>query len=177
MKQIVAIFGLIAGAVMAVLMFGLMPFIDNIGYYLAMAIGYTTMVLSFLMVFFGIRSYRENVNGGVISFGRAFAVGILITLIGTVIYVLAWEIMYFGVPGLKEKFVTMCVAHLKNSNATADEIAKQMEMLKMLDNPLINAAMVFFEPFPVGLVITLISAVALRKKKQTSTSESQPLAA
>ena len=177
MKQIVVIFGLIAGAVMAVLMFGLMPFIDNIGYYLAMAIGYTTMVLSFLMIFFGIRSYREKVNGGTISFGRAFAIGILITLIGTVIYVLAWEIMYFGIPGLKEKFVAMCIGHLKNSHATAEEIAKQMEMLKMLDNPFINAAMVFFEPFPVGLVLTLISALALRKKTQTPTTESQPMAA
>ena len=177
MKKIVLTFGLIAGAVMAVLMFGTMPFIDRIGYNQAMVIGYTTMILSFLMVFFGIRSYRENVNGGIISFGRAFVVGILITLIGTAVYVLTWETMYFGVPGLKEKFVTMCVAHLRNSNVAADEIARQIEMLKMLDNPLINAAMTFIEPFPVGLVITLISAVALRKKPQASATENQPLAA
>ena len=52
-----------------------------------MVIGYTTMVLSFMLVFFGIRSYRENVGEGTIAFGRAFAVGILITLISSVLYV------------------------------------------------------------------------------------------
>jgi hypothetical protein len=176
MKRIVLIFGLIAGAVLTVVMFGTMPFLNSIGYNLAMTIGYTTMVLSFLTVFFGVRSYRENINGGVISFGRAFAVGILITLIGSAVYVLTWEIMYFGIPGLKEKFIAMCVTHLRNSNAPADEIARQMEMLKMLDNPFINAAMVFLEPFPVGLVITLISAVALRKKPPMRATENQPLA-
>jgi len=34
----------------------------------------------------------------------------------------------------------------------------------MLNNPLINAALTFTEPFPIGLIITLISAAILRKK-------------
>lgn len=46
-----------------------------------MVIGYTTIVLSFLLVFLGIRSYRENVGNGRITFGRAFGVDILITLV------------------------------------------------------------------------------------------------
>jgi hypothetical protein len=43
---------------------------------------------------------------------------------------------------------------------------------EVYDNPLFNAAMTFIEPFPIGLVITLISAAVLRRKPQTKSSQS-----
>src|SRR5947207_8328378 len=122
--------------------------------------------------FVGIRSYRENVGGGTITFGRAFAVGILITRISSILYVVAWEIMYFGVPSFGERFMTMCVAHIKNSGASPEAIQTQLNQLKYLDNPFINAAMTFTEPFPVGLIITLISALILRKKDRAQSGAS-----
>jgi hypothetical protein len=137
-----------------------------------MFVGYTTMVLSFMLVFFGIRSYRENVGEGMITFGRAFAVGILITLISSVLYVVTWEIMYFGIPSFGERFMTMCVAHIKSSGASPEAIQTQLNQLKYLDNPFINAAMTFVEPFPVGLIITLVSALILRKKSQAQSNGS-----
>jgi hypothetical protein len=165
MKKTVLIFGLISGVIMAALLFGTLPFTDSAWLQShSMFIGYTTMVLSFMLVFFGIRSYRENIGGGTITFGRAFAVGILITLISSVLYVITWEIMYFGIPSFGERFMTMCVAHVKNSGASPEAIQTQLNQLKYLDNPLINAAMTFIEPFPVGLIITLVSALILRKK-------------
>ena len=72
MKKIVLTFGLISGAMMAVLMFATLPLVDRLSFDTLTVIGYTSMVASFLMVFFGIRSYRENVGGGKISFGKAF---------------------------------------------------------------------------------------------------------
>jgi hypothetical protein len=42
----------------------------------------------------------------------------------------------------------------------------------MYDNPLLNAAMTFVEPFPIGLVITLISAAVLRRKPQSLPAQS-----
>ncbi len=165
MKKTILVFGLISGVVMAALMFGTLPFTNSAWLQShSMFIGYTTMVLSFMLVFFGIRSYRENVGGGTITFGRAFAVGILITLISSVLYVITWEIMYFGIPSFGERFMTMCVAHIKSSGASPEAIQTQLNQLKYLDNPFINAAMSFIEPFPVGLIITLISALILRKK-------------
>ncbi|MFN2578393.1 MAG: DUF4199 domain-containing protein [Pyrinomonadaceae bacterium] len=167
MKKTVLIFGLISGGIMAVMMFATLPFTDSAWLQAhSMVMGYTTMVLSFMLVFFGILSYRESVNDGTITFGRAFAVGILITLISSIFYVLTWEIMYFGVPSFGQKFMTMCVAHIKNSGASPEVIQAQLNQLKYLDNPLINAALTFTEPFPVGLVITLISALILRKKNE-----------
>jgi len=173
MKKTILTFGLISGAIMTVMMFATLPFTDSAWLQShSMFIGYTTMVLSFMLVFFGIRSFRENVGGGTISFGRAFAVGILITLISSVMYVVTWEIMYFGIPSFGERFMTMCVAHIKSSGASPEAIQTQLNQLKYLDNPLINAAMTFIEPFPVGLIITLVSAAILRKKTSAQSGAS-----
>ena len=72
--------------------------------------------------------------------------------------------MYFGIPSFGAKFMTMCAAHIKNSGASPEAIQAQLNQLKYLDNPFINAALTFTEPFPVGLIITLVSALILRKK-------------
>ena len=80
--------------------------------------------------------------------------------------------MYFGIPSFGAKFMTMCAAHIKNSGASPEAIQTQLNQLKYLDNPFINAALTFTEPFPVGLIITLISALILRKKMNTQAGES-----
>ncbi len=105
MKKPVLTFGVISGVVSSILMLATVPFLDRIGFDKALIVGYTAIVLSFLLVFFGIRSYRENVGGGQISFGRALSVGLLITLISCVFYVVTWEIVYFKLmPGFAEKY-------------------------------------------------------------------------
>src|SRR5687767_6760168 len=95
MKRVVWVFGLLAGAVLSVMMVVNIAFIDQIGFGTAEVIGYTTMVIAFLMVFFGIRSYRDNIYGGTISFGKAVAVGLLITLVASVCYVTTWEVIFY----------------------------------------------------------------------------------
>ena len=62
MKKTVLVFGLIGGVVISALMLGSIPFAKKIGFDKSQFVGYTVMVLSFLMVFFGIRSYRENIG-------------------------------------------------------------------------------------------------------------------
>jgi len=169
MKKVVLTFGIIGGLVSSVMMLGTIPFENQIGYDRALIVGYTTIVASFLLVFFGIRSYRNNVGGGRITYGRGFAVGILITLITCVFYVVTWQIMYFYfMPDFMTKEGAHAVEKLRSSGASEAAIqAKLVEMQKakaIEDNPLTNAAMTFMEPFPVGLLITLISAAVLRKK-------------
>jgi hypothetical protein len=169
MKKTVLTFGLIGGAIMAAMMFATMPFVDKIGVSKGEIIGYTTMIVAFMLVFFGIRSYRENVNGGHITFGRAFAVGILITLVACVCYVVAWEIIYFKfMPEFVDKYASYMIEQVKASGASQQVIDAKLQQMKsfkaMYDNPFINAAISFFEPFPIGLIVTLISATILRKK-------------
>ena len=169
MKKTVLTFGLISGGVVSLMMLATLPFIDKIGFDKGMVIGYTTIVLSFMLVFFGIRSYRDNVAGGNITFGRAFAVGILITLISCLCYVGTWEVIYFKLmPDFAEKYTKYAVEQVIASGASTEVIDAKVQEMKsfavMLDNPLINAAIAFIEPFPIGLIMTVISAAILRKK-------------
>lgn len=171
MKKTVLTFGLISGAVIALLMTVLVFFADRIGFDRAVIVGYTTIVVSLLLVPFGIWSYRENVGGGHITFGRAFAVGILITLISCICYVIVWEIVYYNfLPDFGEKYGAYMIEKAKASGASQQAIEATVQEMKdmnaMLDNPLINAAISFTEPFPVGLIITTISAAILRKKRK-----------
>ena len=169
MKKTVLTFGLISGAIMAAMMFATLPFMDKIGFDKGVIIGYTTMILAFMLVFFGIRSYRENVNGGHITFGRAFTVGILITVVACVFYVVAWEIVYFNfMPDFLDKYASYTIEKARAAGATPAghrrPDGRDEKLQSMYDNPFINAAFTFIEPFPVGLIVTLISAAILRKK-------------
>jgi hypothetical protein len=173
MKKTIVVFGLISGAISSVLMIGTMLFADKIGFDRGYLLGYTTIVLSFLLVYFGIRSYRDEVNSGAITFGKAFAVGISITLISCLFYVAAWEVLYFKfMPDFMDKYGAHMVEKLRASGASDAAVLAKAEQMKkykeMYDNPLINAAMTFIEPFPVGLLITLISAAVLRRKAPAS---------
>lgn len=175
MKKTVLTFGLISGAISSLLMVSTMPFADKIGH--SYVIGYTTIVLSFLLVFFGIRSYRDNVGNGQITFGKAFAVGISITLISCIFYVVTWEILYFNfMHDFMDKYGAHMIEKLKASGASAAAVEAQFQQLKKLkelyENPLFNSLMTFIEPFPIGLAITLISAAVLRKKAQSQPASS-----
>jgi len=169
MKKSVLTFGLISGALSSLMMVATVPFAHKIGFNKGLVIGYTAIVLSFLLVFFGIRSYRDNAGNGQITFKKAFAVGISITLISCVFYVVTWEVLYFNfLPDFMDKYGAHMIEKLKASGAGPAAIQAQIEQVKKYkeieDNPLLNAAMTFIEPFPIGLVITAASAGILRKK-------------
>jgi hypothetical protein len=88
-----------------------------------------------------------------------------------------WEIIYFNfMPGFMDKYGAHIVEKLKASGASSAAIQTQLQQLKkykeLYANPLINAAMTFIEPFPIGLVITLISAAILRRKPQSQLAQS-----
>ncbi len=169
MKKTVLTFGLIAGLIISVLMNASLLLAKRIGSGHSMALGYTIMVASFLLVYFGIRSYRDNNLGGQISFGRAFTCGILITLITTVFYVVSWEIIFFNfMPHFMDGYFAAQIHKIQASGLDSATIATRVAAIQhsqqMYQNPFVNAAYTFIEPLPVGLIMTLISAAVLRRK-------------
>lgn len=171
MKRIVLTFGLISGAILSAMMVATMPFVDQIGMDWGMVLGYTTMVLAFLLVFFGVRSYRETVGDGRISFGRALGVGLLIMTVCCICYVITWEIVYFNfLPDFGDKYAAYLIEKARAAGASPEELARQTEEMRkfkeMYDNPIYNAAITFLEPLPVGIPMTLISAAILRKRRK-----------
>ena len=170
MKKTVLTFGLISGLILSALMDGSLLLADKIGSgHNSMLLGYTMMVASFLLVYFGIRSYRDNTLAGRITFGRAFTCGILITLITCVCYVVTWEILYFNfIPHFMDDYFAARIHKVQASGLdaaiVAAKVAKIQHEQQDYQNPIINMAYTFMEPLPVGLIITLISAAILRRK-------------
>jgi len=170
MKKTVLTFGLISGLLSSAMMLATVPFMDRIGFDRGAVYGYTAIVLTFLLVFFGIRSYREQ-SGGTLTFGRGFTVGILITLISCVFYVLTWQVVYFKLNrGFADQYTAYAIEKARSNGANEQALAdlrQQMADFKvMYDKPLFNAAITFIEPFPVGLLITTVSALVLRRTRR-----------
>jgi hypothetical protein len=168
MTSIVVIFGLISGLISALMIVLTTPFMERMGFDVAEILGYTTLVASFLLVFFGIRRYREQA-GGTMTFTRGFTVGILITLISSCIYVATWLTVS---PRMAPDFAQQYKAHLlqkeRSAGATDAEIEATLAQMRYYENiyanPLGRVAITFLEPFPIGLLVTVISAAVLRRK-------------
>jgi hypothetical protein len=170
MTRTVLTFGLISGAILGAMLLGTAPFHETIGFEPAEIIGYTSMIGSGLLIFFGVKSYRDHVAGGRVGFGRAFAVGALITVVSSVCYVAAWQVVYYGlVPDFGEKYAAHLLDKARADGATPDAIERQRAELarfaELYRNPAVNVAITFLEPLPVGLAMALVSAGVLRKRR------------
>jgi hypothetical protein len=166
-------FGSMAGAIL-ILLFLLQQAIwfkdpEHIDFKKGEILGYISMLVSLSMIFFGIRSYRDKHLNGFITFGKAFQVGLWITLIASTIYVVGW-VIYYNTSETMQKFpelyLNFMMEELKKSGVSTTEIAaKEAEFrsnMELYKNPFFMIAITFLEIFPVGLVIDLISAFLLR---------------
>lgn len=172
MKKTILTYGFISGALIAVMMSLSMAFHRQLGFDKGLIFGYTTILLSMSLIFFGIKSYRDRVANGSVTFGRAFLIGLLIAAVSSACYVTVWLIIYYNwMPDYLQQYGDYVVDKMKAAGETTDAINKKVEEMKkfeeMYQNPLVNAAMTFTEPFPVGIVIALISALILKRKNQT----------
>ena len=168
-KRTILTWGLIAGAVSISMMLATMPFVDRIGFEHGLVIGYTALVLSALMIYPGVRSYRDNVAGGRMTFGKGLLVGLGIALVAAVCYGVIWAIVYANfMPDFCDKYTAYTIEQVKSSGGSAEKIAEATaqaaQMKRLMDNPLTNAAMAFLEPFPIGILVSLVSAGILRRK-------------
>jgi len=176
MKKIVWTYGLIAGTIVSVAMLvgiTLMTGPDGkVNMDGGAVFGYTSMIVALSLIFFGIRSYRDKHLGGKISFGKAFTIGLLITLIASVMYVATWMICYHTTD-MGNHFMQQYADHMRttmqSSGATEAQIAAEMKkneefMKNYENNPLVMFGATLMEVFPVGLVISLISSFFLKRK-------------
>ena len=180
MKKTVLIFGTIAGVILSVMMLATVPFIDEIGFDRGEVIGYTSMVLAFLLVYFGVRSYRDNVLGGTISFGRAFKVGALIAAVACVWYVATWQVVYDKfTPDFMQKYQAHIMDQARADGESEAQLAKrQADMEKYARwyrNPVLRAGMTFMEPLPVALIMALVSAGVLSRRRADAVSVGRAL--
>ena len=171
MTKIVLIFGLISGAIAGGLMWVLMTFVrsDGVNFDNAVFVGYATMIIALSMVFFGIKSYRDN-HGGRITFVKGLQVGILISLISAFCYAACWEIYYPSVgQEFMEKYTTYHLDKMRKGGASEAEIEQArtegQQFTEMYKNFFVRFAFSLMEIVPVGIVVTLVSAALLRRRE------------
>jgi hypothetical protein len=170
MKKIVLVHGLIAGAIVAAM------FVITMGIYHkngnfdgGMLVGYASMLLAFSLIFVAIIRFRDKYNNGIISFGKAFRIGLYITLIAATIYVVTWLIDYYVfIPDFADKYAAAMIDKLKASGAGLAEITKQTKEMdnfkEMYKNPVMVILFTYLEILPVGLLLSLVAAIILRRK-------------
>jgi uncharacterized membrane protein (DUF485 family) len=171
MKKDVWKYGLLSGLALAILVAVTVPFEHHTNARWTMAFSYTIMVLSFLIVFVGVKHYRDTECGGSITFGRGLAVGVLMMLISCACYVAMWEVLMATVEkNFAHEYTAGLVKRAQNSGlqgaALERKIAEARKFEAMYSNPLYSAAITLLEPLPVGMVMALVTAGVLRRKPE-----------
>lgn len=169
MKKIILIYGAITGAViifsMTLGIYAAKAGADSI--FASKALGYSIMIIGFSMIFVATKKYRDQELGGIIKFTTALKVGLGISLIASVVYVFVWEVNLFLTDyTFIEEYTASIIERSREAGATAEQLERtitDMDVLKARYNkPLFRMPMTFTEIFPVGLLISLISAALFK---------------
>ena len=128
------------------------------------------MLVALTGVFLGVKHYRDRELGGVIKFLPALGVGLAISAVASLGWVIAWEMSLaitkfdFGA-----MYSQMMVDNAKAEGASAERLSQVVKDARafadMYANPFISMGMTFIEMFPIGIVISLISAALLRNSR------------
>lgn len=164
------IYGLLAGLVLCAFITVVGLFHDKVDFVASVAFGLSVMLVAMSFVFVGVKRYRDIEGGGVIRFGRAFALGLGIALIAALIYVVAWEI-YLALTDHRfmDEYAERAIAEAQAAGKSAEWIAAMQgeydALARQYDNPLFRLPMTFVEIAPVGLLVALVSAALLRNPR------------
>jgi len=165
MKNIILKNGIIAGIIVSLFMASMTLYMKaNPETEPSMIIGFAGMIVSFAFIFIGIKQQREA-NNGTISFGKAFLNGFLIALIASIIYVIVWLFIYYNIfPNFIEHYSQMMIDKAKPEDL-ATVTAEMNQYKEWYKSPIMIILLTLMEILPLGIVISLIAALILKKSK------------
>jgi hypothetical protein len=163
-------YGVVAGLIVGVPLSALTVSMSGQSLSYGMVIGYAMMLIALSMVFVAVKRHRDADLGGVIGFWPALGLGLGISFVAGIVYVLAWEAacavahLDFGAV-----YAKTLIDEQKAKGVTGPALATfiaQMEQFKIdYANPFYRLPMTFIEIFPVGLLVSLIAAGLLRNRR------------
>lgn len=169
MLRTILINGVITGLMVAAPMFLALAFAGPGSWAGSQFLGYGIMLAALSLIFVAVKSYRDKAQGGVIKFLTAFLIGLGISALAGLIYVIGWEITlaltdYGFIRDYTEAAVEAARAK-GGSQAEIERVADEMAAFAaQYRNPLFRLPVTFIEIFPVGLIVSLISALLLRNR-------------
>jgi hypothetical protein len=173
MKRNILVFGTISGVIvsafMAVSMYimGCSAGEPGSG---GMIMGFSAMAVAFSFIFVGIKNFRDKQNDGIITFGKGFFLGLMISLVASTLYVITWAVeFHFFMPDFMDKYSAIEVKQLHESGVTGPALEAGLKNIESINysykhNPFFFAMYTYMEILPVGILITLISALILKRK-------------
>jgi amino acid transporter len=174
MKKIILTYGLIAGfIVMSFMITSTLLFSQNDKSNLPMIVGFLGMFIAFIFVFVGIKNYRDKQNDGKITFWDGFKIGFFIALIASCVYTIVWMLeFHFFMPDFMEKFAAKGIADIKASGISNTEmqakIAEMENMRQNYKNPLFRILYTLAEILPLGIIISLIAALIMKRNPKVA---------
>ncbi|PVX47355.1 uncharacterized protein DUF4199 [Flavobacterium sp. 103] len=152
--------GIIAAIVMASMVFYMKA---NPGEEPNSIISFISMLLAFTFLILGIKRQRE-INNGKITFGSAFLTGLGISFVIATIYVLVWLVIYYNFfPDFMDRYGEMVLKNAKPEDLAA-KTTEIYQMKEWYKSPLMVILLTYMEIFPIGIVISLIAGLILKKK-------------
>lgn len=170
MKNTVLKFGLISGFI-SIIGFLVMHISDSRNFENGMIYGFASMIVAFSFIFVAIKTYRDKQNGGTITFGKAFQMGLYISLIASTIYVVTWLItLYNFIPDFADKYAAYSISQMQADGASPAEVSKAMaemqEFKETYKSPVMVVLWTYMEILPIALLFTLLASAILKKKPQ-----------
>ncbi|MFS4466637.1 DUF4199 domain-containing protein [Maribacter sp. 2210JD10-5] len=168
MKKTIVHFGIYAFLCAFLLFMAALYFGQGLDFSIQEVLGYLTILTSLLFIFFAIKHLREKENHGLISFKKAFLIGISISVFAGIGFAIA-DTIYVTVinPDFAEQYLAYSLEKLKAELPAATyevERKKLLEQIEQYKNPAFNATVMFMTVFLIGFIITLISALILQRK-------------
>ena len=171
MRNIIFLNGLIAGTIVIItIIIGMYFSSQNDTTQFSTLLGYLVMIISLSLIFLAIKRYRDSELGGVIKFGTAFKIGIGITLVASLVYIVGWEInLALTDYNFMEEYAAYELEKREAAGLSGEQLEAERARIEdakaMYQNPLFRIPITFVEIFPVGLFISLLSSFLLRNSK------------
>jgi hypothetical protein len=170
MPRIILVYGAIAGAIVISTIAANIAYSDVPPHEHSVWVGYLVMLIGLSLVFVGIKQYRDRHLGGVIRFGTALLVGLGISVVAGAVYVAGWE-AYLAVSD--SDFMAQYAQGMIESEqargvsgAELEALREQMsQLVEQYKSPWFRMPLTFLEIFPVGVLVTLVSAALLRNPR------------
>lgn len=174
MKKNVFVFGLISGLIVSLIMsISMLTYSKHPELEMgsgAMIVGYLSMLVAFSLIYVAVKNFRDKKNNGFISFGKAFLIGLYITLIASTMYVIVWAFVYHNyMPDFMEKYTAHMLESAKATATPAELQEKTAEMARykeLYKSPVFFTLMTYAEILPVGLLVSLITGLILMKRNK-----------
>lgn len=175
MKKYILVYGAISGLIISAFMGISMAIMgcssgDMDGGSGSMIIGFSAMIVAFSFIFVGIKNFRDKQNEGIITFGKAFLIGFMISFLASTMYVITWAVeFHYFMPDFMDKYSAIQIKQLQSSGISGNELDKAIKKVQDLNiqyktNPIVFALYTYMEILPVGIFISLISALILKKE-------------